>query len=72
MDVLATYNSFFQVAAAFLIFIVGFLTLLLAIVFCLLAVEGVRQGAFFARASLSKSMVVKGVQKTPLIREIVG
>jgi hypothetical protein len=74
MDVLAMYNSFFQVAAAFLIFIVGFLALLFLIVLCILAVEGVRQGVIFARASLSKPMVehIKGLQKSPLIREVAG
>jgi hypothetical protein len=67
------YNSFFQVAAAYLIFIVGFLALLFLIVLCFLAVEGVRQGAVFARACLSKPMMehVEGLEKSPLIREIV-
>jgi hypothetical protein len=46
MHVLATYNSFFQVAAAFLIFIVGFLALLFLSVLCFLAVEGVRQASY--------------------------
>jgi uncharacterized membrane protein len=66
MNVVATYNSFFQVGAAFLIFIVGFLALLFLIVLCFLAVERVRQGAIFARASLSEPMVghVKGLQKS--------
>jgi ABC-type transport system involved in cytochrome bd biosynthesis fused ATPase/permease subunit len=56
MDVVATYNSFFQVAAAFLIFIIGFLALLLLIVLCLLAVEGMHQGVILARGPLSKSI----------------
>jgi hypothetical protein len=73
MDVVATHNSFFQVAAAFLIFILGFLAILFLIILCLLAVEGVRQGLIFARESRSKPRVehVKLLQKTPLIREIV-
>jgi hypothetical protein len=74
MDVLATYNTFFQVAAAFLIFIVGFSALLFLSVLCFLAVEGVRQGLVFARASRSKPLVehVKRLQRSPLIREVVG
>jgi hypothetical protein len=55
MDVLAMYNSALQVAAAFLIFIVGYLALLIIIVLCLLVAEGVRQGFIFARTSLTRS-----------------
>jgi hypothetical protein len=54
MDVLASYHSALQVVAAFLIFIIGYLALLLIIVLCLLAAEAVRQGVIFARTSLSK------------------
>jgi uncharacterized membrane protein len=54
MDVPAMYNSVLQVAAAFLIFIIGYLALLLIIVLCLLAVEAVHQGVIFARTSLSE------------------
>ncbi len=54
MNVLASYNSVIQVAAAFLISMVGYLALLFVIVFCLLAVEGLRQGFIFARKSFSK------------------
>jgi hypothetical protein len=54
MDALAMYNSALQVAAAFLVFIVGYLALLLIIVLCLLAAEAVYQGVVFARTSLSK------------------
>jgi hypothetical protein len=54
MDVLAMYNSALQVAAAFLIFVIGYLALLLIIVLCLLAAEAVHQGVIFARTSLSK------------------
>jgi hypothetical protein len=56
MGVLATYHSALQVAAAFLIFIIGYLGLLLIIVLCLLAAEAVRQGVIFARTSLSKPL----------------
>lgn len=54
MDVLAMYNSALQVAAAFLIFIIAYLALLLVIVVCLLAAEAVHQSVAFARTSLSK------------------
>jgi hypothetical protein len=54
MDFLATYHSALQVAAAFLIFIIGYLALLLIIVLCLLTAEAVRQGVIFTRTSLSK------------------
>jgi ABC-type transport system involved in cytochrome bd biosynthesis fused ATPase/permease subunit len=56
MDVLARYNSALQVAAAFLIFIIAYLALLLVIVVCLLAAEAVHQSVAFARTSLSKTM----------------
>ncbi|MGD0401915.1 MAG: hypothetical protein ABSB66_01855 [Candidatus Acidiferrales bacterium] len=73
MDLLATYNYFFQIAAAFLIFIVGYLALLFLIVVCFLAVEGVHQSVIFARAWRLKRRVehFKRLQKTPLIRGIV-
>jgi uncharacterized membrane protein len=73
MDIVATYNSFFQVAAAFLIFTVGFLALLFVTVLCFLTVEGVRQGVILAQASLSKPIVehLKVLQKSPLIQESV-
>jgi hypothetical protein len=54
MDVLAAYHSALQIAAAFLIFIVGYLALLFTIVICLLAAEAVHQGVIFTRTSLSK------------------
>ena len=55
MDVPAMFNSALQVAAAFLIFIVGYLALMLVIVICLLTLEAVQQGVIFARTSLSNS-----------------
>src|ERR1700733_14360604 len=55
MNVLATYNSVLQVAAAFLIFVVGYLALLFAIVAFLLLAEGLHQAFSFARLSLLKS-----------------
>ena len=54
MNVLATYNSALQVAAAFLIFVVGYLALLFAIVALLLLAEGLHQAFNFARVSLLK------------------
>ena len=60
MNVLATYNSALQVAAAFLIFVVGYLGLLFAIVACLLFAEGLHQAFNFARVSLLKSSEVEG------------
>lgn len=55
MDVLTSYNSVLQVAAAFIIFVVGYLAVLFAIVLCLVAAEGLRQAFNFARISLVKS-----------------
>jgi hypothetical protein len=55
MNILTTYNSALQVAAAFLIFVVGYLTLLFAIVVCLLIAEGLHQAFIHARISLLKS-----------------
>ena len=55
MNVLATYNSALQIAAAFLIFVVGYLALLFAIVALLLLAEGLHQAFNFARVSLLKS-----------------
>jgi hypothetical protein len=55
MSVLATYNSALQVAAAFLIFVVGYLALLFAIVALLLVAEGLHQAFNFARVSLLKA-----------------
>jgi hypothetical protein len=55
MNFLATYNSVLQVAAAFLIFVVGYLALLFAIVAFLLLAEGLHQAFNFARVSLLKS-----------------
>jgi hypothetical protein len=55
MNFLATYNSVLQVAAAFLIFVVGYLALLFAIVALLLLAEGLHQAFNFARVSLLKS-----------------
>jgi hypothetical protein len=55
MNILTTYNSTLQVAAAFLIFVVGYLALLLALVVCLLIAEGLHQAFVFARVSFLKS-----------------
>ena len=54
MNILTTYNSALQVAAAFLIFVVGYLVLLFAIVVCLLLAEGLHQAFAYARATLLK------------------
>jgi hypothetical protein len=51
MNILTMYDSALQVAAAFLIFVVGYIVLLFAIVFCLLVAEGVRQAFIRARTS---------------------
>jgi hypothetical protein len=55
MNVLATYNSALQVAAAFLIFVVGYFVILFAIVALLLLAEGLHQAFNFARVSLWKA-----------------
>ena len=65
MNILTLYDSALQVAAAFLIFVVGYLALLFAIVFCLLIVEGLRQAFIRARISLLKSGNA-GVQRSPI------
>jgi|GEM_PF-6719950 len=54
MNILSTYNTALQVAAAFLIFVVGYLVLLFAIVVCLLLVEGLHQAFAYARISFLK------------------
>jgi hypothetical protein len=51
MNILTMYDSALQVAAAFLIFVVGYIVLLFAVVFCLLIVEGLRQAFIRARIS---------------------
>jgi hypothetical protein len=51
MNILSMYDPALQVAAAFLIFVVGYFALLFAIVFCLLIVEGLRQAFIRARTS---------------------
>ena len=56
MDALTTYNYALEVAAAFLIFLIGYLALFLAIAFCLLAAEAVHQSARFARKSLLRPL----------------
>lgn len=60
MDALAMYDTALQAAAAFLIFIVGYLALLLFLLLCLLAAEALRQGAILARTSYSKSVAIHG------------
>jgi hypothetical protein len=55
MNILTMYDSALQVAAAFLIFVVGYLALLFTIVVCLLIAEGVRQAFVRARISLLNS-----------------
>jgi len=64
MDDLATYNSALQVVAAFVIFVVGYLTLLFAIVALLLLGEGLHQAFNFARVSFLKS--ARGEGQLPL------
>jgi|SRR5580658_2193526 hypothetical protein len=54
MNILSAYDSALQVAAAFLIFVVGYLVLLFAIVACLLIAEGLHQAFAYARVSLLK------------------
>ncbi len=70
MNVLATYNSALQVAAAFLIFVVGYLALLFAIVALLLLAEGLHQAFNFARVSLLKS--TEGEGRLPLAPAVLG
>ena len=70
MDFLATYDSALQVAAAFLIFIIGYLALLLIIVLCLLAAEAIRQGVIFARTSLSKPIADHKELSAPVVATV--
>jgi hypothetical protein len=60
MNVLSTYNSALQVAAAFFIFVVGYLALLFSIVALLLVAEGLHQAFNFARVSFLKSTSGEG------------
>jgi hypothetical protein len=67
MNILTTYHSALQVAAAFLIFVVGYLSLLFAIVVCLLIAEGLHQAFIRARISLLKSSLSDaGLPLTPV------
>lgn len=70
MDVLAMYNSALQVAAAFLIFIIAYLALLLFIVVCLLAAEAVHQSVAFARTSLSQPIVDRSEASLPIAEAV--
>jgi len=53
----ATYNAVLQVAAAFVIFVIGYLALFLLVTLCLLFAEAVRQGIIFARASFGREVL---------------
>jgi hypothetical protein len=52
MNFLTTYNSAFQVIAAFVIFIVGYLALFLSIMTCLLLTHFILESARVARTHL--------------------
>jgi hypothetical protein len=67
MNILTMYNSALQVAAAFFIFVVGYLTLLFAIVLCLLIAEGLHQAFIHARISILRSCLSdeEGLPLTP-------
>lgn len=52
MNFLTTYNSAFQVIAAFVIFIVGYLALFLSIMICLLLAHFILEGSRMARTHL--------------------
>jgi hypothetical protein len=52
MNFLTTYNSAFQVIAAFVIFVVGYLALFVSIMICLLLAHFILEGARMARTHL--------------------
>jgi hypothetical protein len=52
MNFLTTYNSAFQVIAAFVIFIVGYVSLFLSIMICLIVAHFILESARVARTHL--------------------
>jgi len=52
MNFLTTYNSAFQVIAAFVIFVVGYLALFVSVMICLLLGHFILEGARVARTHL--------------------
>jgi len=68
MNFLTAYNSTFQVIAAFMIFIVGYLALFLSIMICLLLAHFVLEGSRMARTHLM-ILPLKVVQVSSLARK---
>jgi O-antigen ligase len=65
MNALGTYNSALQVAAAFFIFVVGYLALLFVLVVLLLLAEGLHQAFNFALIAFLKSAPGEGEPPLP-------
>jgi hypothetical protein len=68
MNFLTTYNSAFQVIAAFMIFIVGYVALFLSIMICLVLAHFILEGAQMARAHLV-TLPLRAVQVPSLARK---
>jgi hypothetical protein len=68
MNFLTTYNSTFQVIAAFVIFIVGYIALFLSIMICLVLAHFVLESARVARTHLV-SLPLEAVQISSLARK---
>jgi hypothetical protein len=68
MNFLTTYNSAFQVIAAFVIFVVGCLALFVSIMICLLLAHFILEGARAARTHLA-TLPLEAVQISSLARK---
>jgi hypothetical protein len=68
MNFLTTYNSAFQVIAAFVIFVVGYLALFVSIMICLLLAHFILESARAARTHLA-ILPLEAVQISSLARK---
>jgi hypothetical protein len=68
MNFLTTYSSAFQVIAAFVIFIVGYLALFVSTMICLLLAHFILEGARMARTHLA-TLPLEAVQVPSLARK---
>jgi len=68
MNFLTTYNLAFQVMAAFMIFIVGYVALFLSIMTCLVLAHFILEGAQMARTHLV-TLPLRAVQVPSLARK---
>jgi hypothetical protein len=68
MNLLMTHSSAFQVIAAFVIFVVGYLALFLSIVICLVLTHFILAGARVARTQLV-TLPLEAVEASSLARK---